>query len=388
MVLPVPSLVSFDVLDPTWRQIYLRTIPSVVLLSLPYLWELFKFILPRPVKRVLVDVPASFLAPFLTLDELYPQPNAKSKPTRPLYAHIVLSGGALVHSLGWLGVVGWKAIASSGQSSSSSPSSTAVLATSAVLSALWLYTAVLPLLQPRQTPHPSLLVFTFVQAVVNVLTYATALFKWSLVVPGVPHPTLLDWRTATLTGVALAIELAMIAIGLGLKLQSVPVAFLEENEKVVSEGAPGSSKEDMTTVWGWMTFHWVNSLVEKGKYLLFIARPESDELGESSSRPARSRICPSRELTQAHPIPIRAWCLQASLATSRTRRSTRSLPLNVPLPRSRSLLLRLLGRCCSSSSRPTDATSSLTRSSPPSQSSSSSTVYRTIRPTQPQTGAD
>jgi hypothetical protein len=242
-------------------------LPSIVLLSLPYLWKLYKLVLPRPVKRVLVDGPASFLSPFLTLDELYPtSATTHKKPTRPLYTHIVLSGGALVHALCWLLVVGWKLIADSGASSPTPSSfSAATIATSVILAILWLYTAILPLLQPRQTPHPSLVIFTALQLVSNVLTFATALFRWSLLTPGTPHPALLDWKTATFTGLALALEMAMLGVALGLKLVEVPEEFLRENEEAKARGEPGSSREDMTTVWGWMSFHWVNALIEKGQ---------------------------------------------------------------------------------------------------------------------------
>lgn len=275
----VPSLRSFDILDPSFRQLWIRLIPSIIVISLPYLWSIFTFLLPRKISHYLIEIPGEFLSPFLTLQELYPSTQEDQKPKgMSLWKGIILVGGSLIHALGWIMVVGWDLVADGS-------GVTFFDLTSLLLASLWLYSSILLLLQPRQTPHPTLIIFTIIQLIANLATFAAALFQLSLLPPGIPHEPLLPWSTVTFEALALVLELIMIGVSFSLKLQDVPEEFLRENKKATDEGEMGSSLEDTTSVWvspslfsvssrraltlprlsqGWISFIWVNPLIAKG----------------------------------------------------------------------------------------------------------------------------
>ena len=240
----VPTLPSFDILDSSFRQLWIRLAPSIIVLSLPYLWKTFTFLLPRRISHYIIEIPSSFLLPFLTLDELYP--SSKEDEQKPkgmsLWKGIILVGGSLVHALGWTMVVGWDLVADG------SGFSTFDL-TSIFLALLWVYSSILLLIQPRQTPHPTLVIFTLIQLVANLATFASVLFKLSLLPPGIPHEPLLSWTALAFEAFALVLELIMIGVSFSLKLQDVPEEFLRENKKITDQGEMGSSLEDMTSLW-------------------------------------------------------------------------------------------------------------------------------------------
>lgn len=240
----VPSLHSFDLLDPSFRQLWIRLVPSIIVLSLPYLWKTFTLLLPPRISHYLIDIPTTFLSPFLTLSELYP--SSKEEQQKPkgmnLWKSIVLVGGSLVHALGWTMVVGWDLVADGS-------GFTSFDLTSFFLALLWVYSAILLLAQPRQTPHPTLIIFTIIQLVANLATFAAILFKLSLLPPGIPHEPLLSWKALAFEATALVLELIMIGVSFSLKLQDVPEEFLRENKRNTDAGEMGSSLEDMTSLW-------------------------------------------------------------------------------------------------------------------------------------------
>lgn len=76
---------------------------------------------------------------------------------------------------------------------------------------------------------------------------------------------MLSVRQIKTANIAILHSLILIAISLSMAAQVVPDDFLAENEKEIREtGSVGSSPEDWTSVWGWITFNWCSPLIKRG----------------------------------------------------------------------------------------------------------------------------
>lgn len=256
------------ILLPSWRQLYLVLIPSLVALFLPLILRLIALSLPRILRRYIIDIPHTYIGSFITLEEIY----ADSDPARPgvveegnrrrtrkgppLWKVVILVSGALIQAFCSLAQFSWLFLSSPDRLETSWPS--------LVLGCAWSYAACLPIFSPRPTPHATLVTFySICFCFGSSLTLLTVLYEYSLL-PPIPHGKLISNSDLAIEIANLVLNGLLIAVSLSLPIQSVPVAFLEEQNKIVKEDGMGSSPEDWTPVWSWMTFSWVEPLIKKG----------------------------------------------------------------------------------------------------------------------------
>lgn len=223
MFFPSPT---WDPLSPAWRTVYIALLPSLVLLLLPPVFSLLPHLLPRSLKRVVVDVPYDYFGPHLTLAEIYPE-DKEPKPDRPRKKTVVLVLGALLQLQGFFLNPAWKL-------DSSRDVTGWVVA--ALLATIWLYAAAYPLVVRRRlTPYTPLLIVYVFQLVTSSLTFFTSLYVHKIN-PSIPF---LPTRTIVSEAVAIAVDLVLIGTTLSLKLVEVPQAFLDEQEKLLAKGELG-----------------------------------------------------------------------------------------------------------------------------------------------------
>ncbi|CDZ98657.1 multidrug resistance-associated abc transporter [Phaffia rhodozyma] len=251
-----PALVSSDsspILSDEFRSIYVHLIPSVIVLFVVPLLLSFPRILPRFAYHYLITLPLEYVGRDLTLQELYPdQPNKRGVP---IWKAAILATGGLAFALVYGCRAGWKAL---------SGLDGGAFWVDIVLGCCWLYAATYPILRPRPTPYPTIVVFHALQLIASLLTLLTALFKLSIL-PPVPHEPVIARSTEILTALSATLSAVLVAVSLSLPVESVPASYEEERKAEANQtGGMGSSPEDGCSVWDWITFNWVKPLIKRG----------------------------------------------------------------------------------------------------------------------------
>ena len=207
MLLPSPE---WDPMSPSFRAVYLSLLPSLLLLVLPPAISFIPRVLPRTVKHYLVDIPQSYIGPFITLHDLYP-PDKRPKQERPRWKTVILVGGALAQ-LQHVVLANWKSAAFDAAAAEG-------WVVSGLLGACWLYAAGWPLVvRRRATANPALLAFYVVQLVATALTFLTWLYARN-VHPATPRLSVI---TIVSTAVALVVNVILVGVTLSLPIVELP----------------------------------------------------------------------------------------------------------------------------------------------------------------------
>ena len=224
MPLPPPS---WDVMSPSFRAVYLSLAPSLLLLALPPVISLITRIVPKTVRHYLVDVPHSYIGPFITLHDLYP-PDKRPKQERPRWKTAILAGGALVQLQ--------HVVLANRQSATFDSTAAEGWAVSGLLGACWLYAAGWPsVVRRRATANTALLGFYVVQLLVTALTFLTWLYARNIH-PATPR---LSVVTIVSTAAALVVDLVLIAVTLSLPIAELPEAYVDEQKRREAQGSLG-----------------------------------------------------------------------------------------------------------------------------------------------------
>ncbi|KAL7409478.1 hypothetical protein BDY24DRAFT_218614 [Mrakia frigida] len=219
-------------------------LPSLLLLFLPSLISFSPRLLPPSLRRFLPSY-ASYLKPFVTLQDLYPQENIKSK--RAGWKTVVLSLAALVQLQFLLFSSTWR-------DEEESQKETIYWSVAGLLGACWFYAGVYPVVVRRTSKaNYSLLGFYLLQLISSSL---------ALVAPFYLNPNAHLRYSAAFTVV---LDLVLLGTTLSLDTEDLPLSYLEDQKRLVAEGSKGYSPEDRSTLASWLGFSWVSPLIESGR---------------------------------------------------------------------------------------------------------------------------
>lgn len=195
-------------------------LPSLLLLFLPSLISFSPRLLPPSLRRFLPSY-ASYLKPFVTLQDLYPQENIKSK--RAGWKTVVLSLAALVQLQFLLFSSTWR-------DEEESQKETIYWSVTGLLGACWFYAGVYPVVVRRTSKaNYSLLGFYLLQLISSSL---------ALVAPFYLNPNAHLRYSAAFTVV---LDLVLLGTTLSLDTEDLPLSYLEDQKRLVAEGSKGMS---------------------------------------------------------------------------------------------------------------------------------------------------
>ncbi|KAI0696160.1 multidrug resistance-associated ABC transporter [Cytidiella melzeri] len=233
----------WDLSSPCIRLSYSAVLPTLVVAA-ALLAAIIR--LPQPLKRIL-----SPLNSFLTLPEAEAllSPDQKAEVQRPqrtsLWPMVILSLTALLETLVWIVLGSYLAVVE------------AVDLWHSVLPFLiassWLYASCRPILSPTATPPYDLLVLYTTRIIFDTLVFGGILYDKHIY--GIPLPTPLFMA-------ALALNLTASVVSL-VTMLSMPVAIPSACVDPADIGK-SVSPEDYTSLWGWVSFHWVKPLITRG----------------------------------------------------------------------------------------------------------------------------
>lgn len=173
-----------------------RIAASAAVLGLPLVFALVRAITPRVVSETL----AAWIGSFLTLSELYPSSSqgfgGERKKGTAWWKAILLCLFATVQSAGWIVLAGWHLALDYGLT---------VVWMDALLSVFWIYAALVPVLEPREYPRPSLVLFYSVNFFASSLTFLTTLYRYSQL-PPLPHEPLLPNSVIIIESISLGVR--------------------------------------------------------------------------------------------------------------------------------------------------------------------------------------
>ncbi|KAG9037596.1 hypothetical protein FRB95_004816 [Tulasnella sp. JGI-2019a] len=129
-----------------------------------------------------------------------------------------------------------------------------IIATPFVMTTTWWYATLRPMVRPKATPPYDLFVLFLVHWVWASLNIAIPIYM---------HYHAGWYLPTVLTMVAMITNLITITILLLLVL-TMPLAIPSETAKALEKDGKINAPEDYTTLWGWITFSWVDDLVYSG----------------------------------------------------------------------------------------------------------------------------
>lgn len=80
--------------------------------------------------------------------------------------------------------------------------------------------------------------------------------------PPVPHGPVISLGAVLVELYSIVFPAVVIGVNLSLPVSHVPDVYLTENKAKIDAGTMGSSPEDRTSVYGWITFRWVYPLIK------------------------------------------------------------------------------------------------------------------------------
>ncbi|KAI0339052.1 multidrug resistance-associated ABC transporter [Trametopsis cervina] len=206
---------------------------------------------PTPISHV-VKILKSPIKPFLTLQEaesLLAQENKaesyKVPVHPPLWRMLVLSLTALLGTLLWITLGSYLAVTESGDVWST--------LVPYLIAVSWLYACCRPILKSTATPPSDLLILYVARLLSDTLVFGGILFDNH--VYGTPLPE-------GIVVAALVVNLAAGLISL-VTIFTMPLALPSARVSPADIGK-SVSPEDYTSLWGWVSFHWVRPLITLG----------------------------------------------------------------------------------------------------------------------------
>ncbi|TCD65592.1 hypothetical protein EIP91_002477 [Steccherinum ochraceum] len=202
-----------------------------------------------------IDAVKALFADFLTLPEAEALDASEKteafdqdeKVPVPLWRSILLSGLALGETLAWLSIGSYVLI------TSDSNFDTWRILRPFVVAFAWFYAATRPVVRPSATPPYDLFILFLIQFVLAIVTSGGLVYDNRVLDIAYPPVWILVGHVANLVASFLLVVLIL----------NMPLAIPSKRVKKEDIGLT-VNPEDYTTLWGWITFNWVEPLIARG----------------------------------------------------------------------------------------------------------------------------
>ncbi|TCD65581.1 hypothetical protein EIP91_002465 [Steccherinum ochraceum] len=240
-----------DFADRCTRDLWSAALPAIFVLFL-----LCRSLLVSRLTCKFVDVVKALFSDFLTLSEAEAlDANDENRGSEqehhgppPPRRSILLAGLALGETLGWLGDGTYVLITSESTSDTQGQ-----ILRPFIVALTWLYAAIRPIARPSATPPYDLFIFYNLQVLLAAITSGGLVYDHR--VSNVAYPPV--WALAARVA-NLVVSLILVVL-----ILNMPLAIPSERVSKKDIGLT-VSPEDYTTLWGWMSFGWVNPLIARG----------------------------------------------------------------------------------------------------------------------------
>lgn len=242
---------TFDLSDPCIRAAWSSVIPAVLVGA----YCLYRIPLPGLVRKGTSYLKEPFRS-FLTVaeaeaydaDDVASEGHTSPHQRAPLWLTFVLSGIAALQTTAWAALTILLVVAND------RPDSTSILF-SALMLFSWFYASVKPVFEPKTTPPYDLFALYIVMMLGSILVFGGILFDAS-----VYDEVQLDKRIIIAHSFNL---LSILTLLISVLSRPLAIPSTKVNKEEIGKSI---SPEDYTTLWGWLSFNWIQPLISRGTY--------------------------------------------------------------------------------------------------------------------------